>query len=176
MDQLKYPIGAFSKPLEADEKEREKWIGDLKQAPHLLRSAVAGLNEEQLDTPYRTGGWTVRQVVHHLADSHMNGYIRSKLAMTEESPLIRTFDEQNWAGLTDGRTLDPDLSLALLNTLHLRWTAFFESLTEEDFEKAYVYPDTGEKMKLYQALALYVWHSHHHIAHITELRKRMGWN
>lgn len=176
MDQLKYPIGTFSKPLEAEERERKKWIGDLQQAPHLLSSAVAGLNEEQLDTPYRTGGWTVRQVVHHLADSHMNGYIRSKLALTEEAPLIRTFDEQNWAGLTDARTLDPALSLALLNTLHLRWTAFFESLTEADFEKAYIYPDTGEEMKLYQALALYVWHSHHHIAHITELRKRMGWN
>lgn len=176
MDQLKYPIGTFSKPLEADERELEKWIGDLKQAPHLLRSAAAELNEEQLDTPYRTGGWAVRQVVHHLADSHMNGYIRSKLALTEETPLIRTFDEQNWAGLTDARTLDPDLSLALLDTLHLRWAALFESLTEADFEKAYIYPGTGEEMKLYQALALYVWHSQHHIAHIKAHRKRMGWN
>ncbi|MCY8225864.1 YfiT family bacillithiol transferase [Bacillus haynesii] len=176
MDQLKYPIGTFSKPLEADKMEREKWIGDLKQAPASLRSAVAGLNEDQLDTAYRIGGWTVRQVVHHLADSHMNGYIRIKLALTEEAPLIRTFDEQNWAGLADARTLDPDLSLALLNTLHLRWAALFKSLTEADFEKVYVYPGTGEEMKLYQALALYVWHSHHHIAHITALRKRMGWN
>ncbi|MCZ0070892.1 bacillithiol transferase BstA [Bacillus sonorensis] len=175
MEQFKYPIGAFTAPQKTDEHERAALIEALRQAPALLKEAVQGLNDQQLDTPYRKGGWTVRQVVSHLADSHLNGYIRCKLALTEDVPLIRTFDEQNWAGLTDSLTFAPNLSIELLESLHNRWAALFEALQEADYQKAYLHPDSREEISLHHALSLYVWHSKHHIAHITSLRERMGW-
>ncbi|QHZ48226.1 YfiT family bacillithiol transferase [Bacillus sp. NSP9.1] len=175
MERRKYPIGTFTAPLQPNKSGRAEFINRLRQAPSLLKEAVAGLSETQLDTPYRDGGWTVRQVVHHIADSHLNGYLRYKLALTEKAPLIRTFDEQQWAELSDARTLHPNLSIALLDALHHRWAALFESMTDADFENAYLHPDSNEKISLDHALALYVWHSKHHIAHITSLRDRMGW-
>lgn len=175
LEQLKYPIGAFTAPFQMDKRKRADLIKALRQAPALLKEAVSGLSETQLDTPYRKGGWTVRQVVHHIADSHINGYLRCKLALTEKTPLIRTFDEQKWSELTDAKTFDPHLSIVLLEALHQRWADLFEALEDADFEKAYLHPDSREEIRLYHALALYVWHSKHHIAHISSLRDRMGW-
>ncbi|MEC0486502.1 bacillithiol transferase BstA [Bacillus glycinifermentans] len=175
MEDLRYPIGTFQAPHQTDKQERADLIRALKQAPAMLKKAVSGLNDTQLDTPYRTGGWTVRQVVSHIADSHLNGYIRCKLALTEETPLIRPYDEQKWAGLADSLTFDPQLAIELLEPLHNRWAALFEALTDADYDKAYLHPDTGEEISLHHALALYVWHSKHHTAHITSLRDRTGW-
>ena len=142
--------------------------------PARLRAAVAGLNEEQLATPYRPGGWTVRQVVHHVPDSHMNSYMRFKLAMTEEQPQIRTYHEERWAELEDARNGPLEISLNLLDWLHQRWVLFLRSLTEDDFKKTFQHPEWG-LVPLDKAVGLYAWHGKHHVAHITGLRERNGW-
>ncbi len=142
--------------------------------PANLRAAVAGLNEEQLATPYRPGGWTVRQVVHHVPDSHMNSYMRFKLAMTEEQPQIRIYHEERWAELEDGRNGPLEISLNLLDWLHQRWVLFLRSLTEDDFKKTFQHPEWG-LVPLDKAVGLYAWHGKHHVAHITALRERNGW-
>jgi uncharacterized damage-inducible protein DinB len=171
---LRYPIGHFTPPASSMAGVRAAHIQTLRLLPVRLRAAVSGLSDAQLDTPYREGGWTVRQVVHHLADSHANAFIRCKLALTEDWPTVKPFDEAAWAELADSRSQPIDGSLALIEALHGRWVALFESLGEEDFQKGYNHPQAG-RQNLATVLALYDWHARHHTAHITSLRARQGW-
>jgi uncharacterized damage-inducible protein DinB len=175
LDALRYPVGRF-KAAGSDgpgPERRAGQIAELRALPERLRAAVSGLSEKQLDTPYREGGWTVRQVVHHVADSHANSYIRFKLALTENLPTIKAYDEAAWARLPDSRmAIEP--SLAVLGGLHTRLVALLEGMTEDDFARSFNHPERGP-MTLASNLALYAWHSRHHTAHITGLRARMGW-
>jgi len=176
---LQYPIGKFAwnrsgEGLLASEAERQQWLADIEETPARLRAAVAGLTEAQLDTPYRPGGWTVRQVVHHLADSHLNSYVRFRLALTENEPPIKPYDQELWANLSDARSAPAELSLTLLDTLHQRWVMLLRSLKPEDFSRALKHPQMG-RVTLEKCLAMYAWHGKHHVAHITGLRQRSGW-
>ena len=173
LDDLRYPIGRLDLPVTSPPDIRKEHIHTLSELPELLWSAVAGLNETQLSTPYREGGWTVRQVVHHIADSHAQAYIRFKTALTEDWPTVKVYDEAAWAKLPDSR-LPVGGSLALIEALHGRWVALLEQLSEEDFHKGFNHPERG-RVDLAKVLAMYAWHSRHHTAHITGLRKRMGW-
>jgi len=173
LDDLRYPIGHFSAPATSMPGVRAAQIQTLRVLPERLRAAVSGLSDGQLDTPYREGGWTVRQLVHHVADSHANSYIRFKLALTEDWPTIKPYDEAAWARLADSR--EPiDGSLAWIEALHGRWVVLLEAMTEEDFQKGFNHPEMG-RQNLARTLALYDWHSRHHTAHITNLRARQGW-
>jgi uncharacterized damage-inducible protein DinB len=171
---LRYPIGKFHRPESLTEAQRSKFIGELAAAPARLRDAIRGLTAAQLDAPYRPGGWTVRQVVHHVPDSHMNSYIRFKLALTEDVPTIKAYKEDLWATLADSRNTPIETSLTLLHALHERWVILLRSLKEEDWQRQYRHPELGG-MPLDVTLALYAWHSAHHTAHITSLRQRNGW-
>ncbi len=173
LDDLRYPIGRFSAPPSIDADSRDASIEVLRRLPERLGAAVSGLNNAQLDSPYREGGWTVRQLVHHVADSHANSYVRFKLALTEDAPTIKPYDEAAWAMLPDSR-MPVDVSLALTSALHARWVALLNAMSDSDFEKSFVHPERG-RQSLATALALYDWHSRHHTAHITSLRTRMGW-
>ncbi len=170
LDQLRYPIGRFD-PAAAG--TRSEQIDSLRQLPARLRAAVHGLSDSQLDTPYRPGGWTVRQLVHHIADSHANSYVRFKLALTEVTPAVIAYDEKAWAELADSR-LPVAVSLDMLETVHLRLVRLIESMSEADFERAFRHPERGT-VTLSFNLAIYAWHSLHHTAHIARLRQRMGW-
>jgi uncharacterized damage-inducible protein DinB len=171
---LRYPIGQFNAPSSYSTGERAANIETLRLLPERLKSAVAGLTGPQLEAPYREGGWTIRQVVHHVADSHANAYIRVRLALTEDWPTVKSYDEAVWAELYDARSLPVGVSLDLLTALHARWVALAESLTEADLERGYVHPEMG-RQNVVEVLALYSWHGRHHTAHITNLRTRMGW-
>jgi len=171
---LRYPIGPVKLPETISNEERQRLIDQIAATPEKLRAAVDGLNEEQLDTPYRPGGWTVRQVVHHIPDSHLNSYIRFKLAITEEEPEIRTYFEDRWAELDDGRNAPIELSLALLEALHRRWVLFLRSLGPEQHRRTFRHPDWGV-LTVDKNISLYAWHGRHHVAHITSLRERLGW-
>ena len=173
LDDLRYPIGRFARPDSSEPAVRAEQISALRLLPGNLQTAVSGLSHAQMDTPYREGGWTVRQLVHHIADSHANAYVRTKLALTEDWPTIKTYDEAAWARLTDS-ALPVDGSLAMIAALHERWVTLLESLTEDDFHKGYNHPELG-RQELTAVLAVYAWHSRHHTAHITNLRKRMSW-
>lgn len=173
LEALRYPIGRFRPPGESSAKARHENIDTLRLLPERLREAVSGLSQAHLDTPYREDGWTVRQLVHHLADSHANSYIRFKLALTEDWPTIKPYDEAAWARLADSR-LPIDGSLVFLDSLHARWVRLLESLADADFERGFNHPENG-RQSLSHALALYSWHSLHHTAHITALRERQGW-
>jgi len=173
LNDLRYPIGRFSAPESSTPGDRTAQIETLRLLPERLRAAVSSLNDSQLDTPYRDGGWTVRQVVHHVADSHAHSYLRFKLALTEDWPTIKPYDEAATANLADSR-LPVDVSLSWIEALHGRWVALLESMTEDDFEKGFNHPERG-RQKLATTLALYDWHSRHHTAHITNLRARQGW-
>ena len=170
----RYPIGPFhyERPLTAAERKRA--VAAIAQAPAKLRAAVKGLKPKQLDTPYREGGWTVRQVVHHVPDSHLNAYTRLKLALTEAEPTIKPYDEKAWAGLADTRETPVATSLALLENLHERWVKLWRSLKPADFERTFRHPEAGVRTVDW-LLALYSWHGRHHVGHVIELRKRMGW-
>lgn len=172
-DELRFPIGDFTRPVVVTSGDLERWIDDIRQLPVRIRAAVDGLNEEQLASPYRPGGWTVKQTVHHLADSHINSICRFKLAMTEENPTIRPYFEDRWAELADSR-LPVETSLALIDNLHARFTALLESFTADDFARTLVHPDNGQ-FTVGEFLALYAWHGRHHTAHLTALRKRKNW-
>jgi hypothetical protein len=172
---LRYPIGEFEWRGENSEDERLRYLNEIEQAPAHLRAAVAGLSNEQLDTPYRPGGWTVRQVVHHVPDSHMNSYVRFRLALTEEQPTIKPYQENHWAELTDARTAPIEMSLALLESLHARWILLLRGLGPQDFARRFRHPELGT-VSLDRNLALYAWHGRHHVAHVLSLRQRMGWN
>jgi uncharacterized damage-inducible protein DinB len=173
LDDLRYPIGRFLPPAASVPSVRTAEIRTLRQLGSRLREAVNGLTEAQLDTPYRDGGWTVQQVVHHLADSHVNSYVRFKLALTEDWPTIKPYDEAAWAELADNR-LPIEISLTFIEALHKRWVDLLEQMTEEDFQKGFMHPERG-RMTLATNLSLYAWHSLHHTAHIASLRRRMGW-
>lgn len=169
----RYPIGRFERTA-FDPGAVPTLIDQLQSLPRALASAVEGLSDGQLDTPYREGGWTVRQTVHHIADSHINSYVRFRLALTEERPTIRTYDEGAWAELADARSHPVEPSISLVRGLHDRWVALLGSLTEGDWQRVLVHPERGE-MTLGQMLLLYAWHGRHHVAHITSLRERSGW-
>jgi hypothetical protein len=171
----RYPVGKFERSTTAHTSdERSTFIDQIAAAPARMRDAVSGLSELQLDTPYRDGGWTVRQVVHHVPDSHMNAYTRVKLALTETEPAIRPYDEAAWAKLNDVRDTPIAVSLTLLEALHDRWVRILRALTADDFERTLFHPEHGV-MTLDSLIAMYAWHSRHHVAHITSLRERSGW-
>jgi uncharacterized damage-inducible protein DinB len=171
---LRYPVGKFVKPASIDRSAREAYIGDLEAAPGHVRSAVARLTDAQLDTPYREGGWTVRQVVHHLPDSHLNAYTRFKLALTEAEPTIKPYEESLWAELPEAKRGPIDMSLRLLESIHVRWVACLRALPDPSFVRAFRHPESG-RWTIDEQLAMYAWHGRHHVAHITSLRERMGW-
>jgi uncharacterized damage-inducible protein DinB len=171
---LRYPIGRYEPPKPITAINRAEWLSELEELPANLKQAVAGLDDEQLDTPYRPGGWTVRQVVHHLPDSHLNSYQRLRLALTENAPVIKTYDEAAWAELSDAKVAPIGISLSLLTALHARWITLLRSLDESRLKRTVRHPEWGE-ITLDWMLGLYAWHSRHHVAHITSLRKREGW-
>jgi DinB family protein len=173
LDDLRYPIGRFTPPVSSEPAMRADQISVLRLLPGNVQNAVSGLSHTQLDSSYRDGGWSVRQLIHHIADSHLNAYVRTKLALTEDWPTIKTYDEAAWARLADS-TLPIDSSIALISALHERWVALLESLAEADYHRGYNHPELG-RQELASVLALYSWHSRHHTAHITNLRKRMCW-
>jgi hypothetical protein len=170
----RYPIGKFDRNINVTKEMRSDFVTIIEILPSQLRMEVENLSEQQLDTPYREGGWKIRQVVHHLPDSHLNAYIRFKLALTENNPTIKTYEEHLWAELPDTFNTPIDVSLNLLESLHKRWAILLNSLTDEQFEKTFQHPEWN-KITLSSTLALYAWHSKHHLAHITELKKKMNW-
>ena len=175
-DDLRYPIGRMPTvegPVTA--RQREGWIGTVQSLPQKLQRAVRGFTTEQWDTPYRPGGWTVRQVVHHIPDSHLNAYIRFKLALTEDVPTVKPYDEAAWAELVDTQATKPEVSLTLLEALHARWVILLRSTPEQMYLRTYRHPEHGRTFTLQQLLAQYAWHSEHHLRHITALRERQGW-
>jgi hypothetical protein len=176
MEDLRYPIGQFRYEGEPDQRRREQWIEEIAATPANLRAAVVGLAPHQLDTPYRDKGWTVRQVIHHLPDSHLNAYTRIKLALTEDVPVIKPYEEARWAELPDGRTAPIELSLNLLESLHHRWVLLLRQLSPADLRRRFIHPQHGQPIELQETLALYAWHGRHHVAHITSLRRRMAWD
>lgn len=175
MDDLRYPVGRFAKDPEVTPEKIRGWIDSIDAVPGALRSALAGLSPEQLDTPYRPGGWTVRQVAHHVPDSHLNAYVRFKLALTEDEPTIKPYEEARWAELADTRETPLEVSLALLEALHRRWVTLLRSLEPPDFGRRLVHPELG-RLTLDHVLQIYAWHGRHHVAHVTALRERMGWS
>jgi hypothetical protein len=173
-DDLRFPIGQFRWPESIGADERSLLIEKIAAAPQNMRDVVAGLTEEQLDTPYREGGWTVRQVVHHVPDSHINSYVRYKLALTESDPIIKPYDEAAWARLQDTADTPTEVSLCLLDCLHVRWVHLMRGMREEDWARTFRHPERGT-VRLDQNLALYAWHCDHHVAHIRRLRQRNNW-
>ena len=171
---LRYPVGKFQFPKSVSPEELTTFLDQIAAAPVRLRAAMAGLSAEQLDTPYRPGGWTVRQVAHHVPDSHMNSYVRYRLALTEDEPLIKPYDESRWAELADARSMPIEPSLALLEALHERWVALLRSLSPSVWKRTFRHPELG-LVSLENNAALYAWHGRHHTAHITALRARMKW-
>ena len=174
MSDLSFPIGRFTYAGSPSESEKQHFIDDISGLASDLRKAIAGLSQQQLDTPYRPGGWTVRQVVHHIPDSHMNAYIRFKLALTEDEPTIKPYEQQLWADLADTKSTPIEVSLTLLDSLHERWVQLLRSFTATDWKRTFRHPELGV-VSLEKNLALYAWHGRHHVAHVTELRKRSGW-
>jgi uncharacterized damage-inducible protein DinB len=170
----RYPIGKFNGQPPTNDLEREQFLRDIDETPANMRAAVKGLSEQQLDTPYREGGWSVRQVVHHVPDSHLNSYIRFKWALTEDEPTIKPYAEDRWARLADSKVTPIEVSLTLLDSLHRRWSDLLHSLRGEDWKRKLRHPEAGV-LTLDKMLALYAWHGRHHVAHITSLREKMGW-
>jgi hypothetical protein len=174
MSDLQYPIGRFVEDTAVTPEKRARWVREIAEAPALLRSAVAGLDAQQLDTPYRPGGWTVRQVVHHMADSHMHTAIRFRLALTEDNPLVAGYDPAKWGELTDAKHGPVEESLALLEAIHGRWLHLLRAMQPAQFARTYRRPD-GQVVSLDRALQTYAWHGRHHAAHVSGLRERSGW-
>jgi hypothetical protein len=172
---LRYPVGKFVRPKSLTAAERTSAIEAIAQTPSAMRAAVGGLTDAQLDTPYRPGGWTVRQVVHHVPDSHINAYTRFKLGLTEDMPTIKPYDEAKWAELDDGKSKLVEHSLTLLDALHARWVFLLERMKPSDFERKVNHPEWDTPPSLDDLLAMYSWHGKHHVAHITSLRERSGW-
>lgn len=170
----RFPIGKFHYEGPPSADQRTEFIDQIERTPAAIRTAIQGLTPQQLDIPYRDGGWNVRQVVHHVPESHMNAYIRFKLALTEDEPTIKPYAEDRWARLADVQTTPIEVSLVLLESLHARWVRLLRSLNDDEWKRAFKHPELGV-MPLEKNLALYAWHGRHHTAHITELRKRMNW-
>ncbi|HLY69160.1 MAG TPA: putative metal-dependent hydrolase [Puia sp.] len=174
MSDLRYPIGKYeSQPF--SEKQKEEWLNDIKFLPQLIENSILNLDKTQLDTPYRQEGWTVHQLVHHVADSHLNAYIRFKLGLTEDNPTIRTYEEKLWAELNDVKSLPVNISITLLYALHTRWHAALKDLDEPAWQRTVFHPLLEKKITLWFLLGMYAWHGKHHVAHITELRARQRW-
>ncbi len=171
---LRYPVGKFRFPESVSAHELGMFIDQIAETPARLRGAITGLSEAQLDTPYRPGGWTVRQLAHHVPDSHINSYTRFRLALTEEEPVIKPYEEARWAELPDARAMPVEPSLILLESLHARWVPLLRSLSAADWKRSFRHPELG-LVSLENNAALYAWHGRHHVAHITSLRERMGW-
>jgi hypothetical protein len=172
---LRFPVGRFEAKPALSSAERDALIGEVAGLPAQLRDAVSGLSDEQLDTPYRPGGWTVRQVVHHVPDSHLNSYIRFKWTLTEDTPTIKAYEQGDWAELEEGRTGPVEMSLALTDALHVRWVAMLHAMSGDDWGRELRHPDHGTLLSLDWMLQLYAWHGRHHVAHINSLRSRQGW-
>jgi hypothetical protein len=173
---LRYPIGKFEAPDEIDASRIEAWIDDVERLPAQLRALVEGLDENQLQTVYRPGGWTVAQVVHHIADSHLNSYTRFKLALTEDVPTIRPYDEAAWGELEDARDPDVSGSLDLVEHLHARWVRMLRAMQTGDWERTFFHPEGNVTIPLKVNVGLYSWHGRHHLAHISSLAERKGWS
>lgn len=176
LEQLKYPIGKFEKPTAITSDILNKWISDISTFPKRLSSEVKPLTDEQLDTTYRPDGWTIRQVVHHCADSHMNSIIRLKLALTEDLPTIKPYFEDRWAELSDSKNLPIDSSLKMIDGIHERWTFLLNNLTDEQLGRIFIHPEQGKTFRIDENIGAYAWHCNHHLAHITETKKRNNWN
>lgn len=175
IDSLRYPIGEFVIPTQFSKEIIENWIQQIASLPAKLKEAVENLNDDQLDTPYRPEGWTVRQVVNHCADSHMNALLRFKLTLTEDKPVIKPYIEQLWAELQDSKNMPIAAALATVEGVHGRLFVLLDSMSEEDFERSYIHPQYQKEYKLKEVLALYAWHGNHHLAHITSLKQTKGW-
>ena len=169
-----YPIGKYE-PKPYSETQRDEWLADIKFLPAAIEKALINLDEAQITTPYREGGWTVKQLVHHVADSHMNAYIRFKCGLTEYNPVIKPYDEKLWAILNDSEEIPVNISITLLHALHVRWCAIVNKMTEEAFQRTVFHPEHKREMTLWYLLGLYAWHGIHHVAHITALREKMNW-
>ena len=174
MEDMRFPVGKFHYDGPLTPEQQKSFLEAIAQTPAELRAAIKGLSDSQLDTPYRPEGWTVRQVVHHVPDSHLNAYVRFKLALTEEDPTIKPYAEDRWAELADTKATPVEVSLTLTDSLHDRWVRLLRSLAPEQWKRTFRHPEMGP-MTLEKTLALYAWHGRHHVAHITELRKRMSW-
>jgi DinB superfamily len=174
MDDLRYPVGKFDFPKSVSAQDLTEFIDQIAETPSRMRAALAGLSESQLDTPYRPEGWTLRQLAHHVPDSHMNSYVRYRLALTEDEPVVKPYDESRWAELPDARSMPVEPSLLLLEYLHARWVPLLRSLSASEWKRNFRHPDLG-LVSLEKNAALYAWHGRHHVAHITALRERMGW-
>jgi uncharacterized damage-inducible protein DinB len=174
MTDQRYPVGKFESRSELSAEERRSMIEDIAVTPARMREAVRGLTESQLDTPYRDGGWTVRQVIHHVPDSHLNGYTRLKLALTEKEPTIKPYDQSAWADLADSRDTPIETSLMLLESVHDRWVRLLRSMNDADFARTFRHPEHGA-VTVDWLVAMYSWHGRHHTAHITSLRRQKGW-
>jgi hypothetical protein len=176
LEKAKHPIGLFIKPVKITPEIIKDYISSISALPERLRKETGHLTEAQLDTSYREGGWTIRQLVHHLADAHINGFIRFKLALTEENPTVKPYDENEWARLVDTKTMPIEPGLQIITGLHTRWTVLLKSMSGEEFRKTYFHPEHGKKLNLDEVLGEYAWHSDHHLAQITELKKRKKWD
>ncbi len=170
----RYPIGKYL-PKDFDDHQKDQWLSDIRFLPDALEHSLLNLDEQQIQTAYREGGWTIHELVHHVADSHMNAYIRFKLGYTESNPTIRPYNEKLWAKLSDVQILPVNISITLLFALHKRWYEFLKSFSSDDWNKTLYHPDHKKDLSLWYFLGLYAWHGRHHTAHITELRKKMGW-
>ena len=170
----RYPIGEYI-PQPFSEELKNDWLADIKFLPQLLENAITNLDEAQLQTPYRPGGWTVHQLVHHIADSHINAYVRFKLGYTEGNPTIKTYDEKLWASTADVQNLPVNISITLLYALHRRWHEFLLHFSDGDWQRTVYHPEQKKELTLWRLLGMYAWHGRHHVAHITSLRERMGW-
>ena len=172
--ELRFPIGKYE-PQPFSEEIKQAWLNDIKNFPSLLENAILNLDEAQMNTPYREGGWTVKQVVHHVADSHINAYCRLKLAMTEDNPTIRPYEEKGWAKTSDVKNLPVNVSLTLLFALHMRFYEILRNMSEEDWNRTYIHPEANKEFTLWYLLGMYAWHGKHHTKHITNLRERNNW-
>lgn len=175
IEQLKYPIGKFHKPIKITKYILNSWISDISTFPKRLLSEVINLTEEQIDTPYRPNGWTIRQVVHHCADSHMNSLTRLKLALTEDQPIIKPYFEERWAELLDSKNMSIEPSLKMIEGIHERWTVVLKNLTDEQYGRIFIHPEQGKTFRVDENVGVYAWHCNHHLAQITETKKRKNW-
>ena len=175
LNELKYPIGEFRKPSTITKEILKTWISDIASFPNRLSNEVLTLSDEQLDTPYRPDGWTIRQVVHHCADSHMNSLTRFKLTLTEDKPTIKPYYEERWAELADSKHMPIEPSLKMIEGIHERWSVLLNKLLESDYSKIFIHPEHGKEFRIDENMGIYAWHCNHHLAHITETKKRNNW-
>ena len=176
MEELKYHVGKYLKPEVFTNQILEEAISIIKNFPEKIKTETFHLSDEQLDTPYRPGGWTVRQVVHHCADSHINAYIRIKMALTENTPTIKPYAEALWAELADSKTLPIQPSLSIIENVHFRWVTVLKNMTEKEFTRSFIHPEKGKELSLHESTGMYAWHCNHNLAHIQLLKKTKGWN